>query len=82
MLKAHVTRQTRDIPPRIHNLVRLAGMADLSLEPDQLEFLREFNLYQLEGRYPDTKPESIDLGLSRKEIQRAGEILIWLKRQL
>jgi HEPN domain-containing protein len=49
MLKAHVTRQTKDVPPRIHNLVRLAKLADLNLNPDQLEFLREFNLYQLEG---------------------------------
>ena len=82
MLKAHVTRQTGDIPPRIHNLVRLAGMANLNPDPGQLEFLREFNLYQLEGRYPDSQPESIDLSLSLKEIGRAENILIWLKKQL
>ena len=82
MLKAKVTLQTKDIPPRIHNLVRLAGIANLDLDSDQLEFLREFNLYQLEGRYPDSKPESIDKDLSRKEIQKAGEILVWLKKQL
>ncbi len=29
ILKAHVTRQTREVPPRIHNLVRLAEMAGL-----------------------------------------------------
>jgi len=82
MLKAHVTRQTKDIPPRIHNLIRLAELAHLNLDPDQLEFLREFNLYQMEGRYPDDKSVSIDLGLTRKEILRVETILVWLKTQL
>jgi HEPN domain-containing protein len=82
MLKAHLTRETRDVPPRIHNLVRLAKLAQLNLEPDQLEFLHEFNLYQMEGRYPDDKPVSIDSGLTRKELHNAENILIWLKKQL
>ncbi len=82
MLKAHVTRQTKDVPPRIHNLVRLAEIARLNLEPGQLEFLREFNLYQLEGRYPDSKTVLIDSELARKEIMRVKDILTWLKTQL
>ena len=82
MLKAHVTRQTKDIPPRIHNLIRLAKLADLNPDPDQLEFLREFNLYQMEGRYHDDKPVSIDSGLTRNEILRAEKILVWLKTRL
>ncbi len=82
MLKAHVTRQTQDIPPRIHNLVRLAKLAQLNLNPDQLEFLREFNLYQLEGRYHDDKPVPIDTDLTRKEILTAEKMLIWLKTRL
>ncbi len=82
MLKAHVTRHTKDIPPRIHNLVRLADIGHLNLDPGQLEFLREFNLYQLEGRYPDSKPMLIDLDTSRKEILRVEKMLIWLKTQL
>ena len=82
MLKAHVTRQTKDIPPRIHNLVRLAKLAQLNPDYDQLEFLREFNLYQLEGRYPDDKPVSIGLSLAREEIQKAEQIIVWLKTQL
>jgi len=82
ILKAHVTKQTKDIPPRIHNLVRLAKLAQLNLNPDQLEFLREFNLYQLEGRYHDDKPVPIDTGLTQKEILRAEKMLIWLMTRL
>lgn len=82
MVKAHVTRQTKEIPPRIHNLIRLAEMAELKLDDERREFLREFGAYQLGGRYPDSVQVSVDPGLARNEISRAREILIWLKKQL
>lgn len=82
MLKAHVTRETNDIPPRIHNLIRLAEMAGLQLEPARKQFLREFGVYQLEGRYPDSERISLDLGAAQGEISRAAEMLAWLNRQL
>ncbi len=34
-LKAHVCRVTQDIAPRVHNLVRLAELAELDLQPAQ-----------------------------------------------
>jgi HEPN domain-containing protein len=82
MLKAHVTRQINDIPPRTHNLVRLAEIAQLKLDSEQGEFLREFGIYQLEGRYPDFEQVPVDSELAREEISRAKEMLIWLKTQL
>ena len=39
VLKAHVCRQTRDLAPRIHNLVRLAEQAALPLDQDQQDIL-------------------------------------------
>ena len=82
MLKAHVTRQTEDIPPRIHNLVRLAEIAGLKIDAEQEQFLRKFNVYQLEGRYPDSQQVSFDLGFVREKISRAREMLKWLRKQL
>jgi HEPN domain-containing protein len=82
MLKAHVTRQTNDIPPRIHNLVRLADIAGLSLNPEQESFLSRFDVYQLEGRYPDSIQVRLDLKSARRKLDSAEEILKWLKAQL
>jgi HEPN domain-containing protein len=82
MLKAHVTSQTKDVPPRIHNLIRLAEIAKLKLDAEWEEFLREFGAYQLEGRYPDSEQVSLDPSCARDEISRAREMLVWLKRQL
>jgi HEPN domain-containing protein len=82
MLKAHVTRQTGEVPPRTHNLIRLVEIADLKLDPEQEEFLREFGVYQLEGRYPDSEQVPLVLSLAREEISIAKEMLTWLKKQL
>ena len=82
MLKAHVTRQTKDIPPRIHNLIRLAEIAELSVEPEHASFLRRFDMYQLEGRYPESSHMIIDLKAANEILALAGDILKWLKAQL
>jgi len=82
MLKAHVTRKTKDIPPRIHNLIRLAEMAKLKPDTEREGFLREFGAYQLEGRYPDSEQVPVDPSFARDEISRAKEMLVWLKKQL
>lgn len=82
MLKAHVTRQTNDLPPRTHNLIRLADIAGLKLNANQEEFLREFGVYQLEGRYPDSAQIFLDKDFVRAEISKAKEIISWLKKQL
>lgn len=82
MLKAHVTRQTNDIPPRIHNLIRLAEIAGLPISPEQGDFLSGFDVYQLEGRYPDSAQILLDLKVAQEKVASAEEILKWLKAQL
>ncbi len=82
MLKAHVTRQTEDIPPRTHNLIRLTEIAGLKIDAEQEKFLRKFNVYQLEGRYPDSEQVSFNLGFAREKMSRAREMLKWLRKQL
>jgi HEPN domain-containing protein len=37
-LKAHVTRQTQQVPPRIHSLIRLAEMAEIHLNDKEKSF--------------------------------------------
>jgi len=82
MLKAHVTHQTNDVPPRIHSLIRLAEIAGLALDADRDGVLREFGIYQLAGRYPDSAQVPLDSEGARWEISRVEEMLTWLKTQL
>ncbi len=46
LLKARVVRKTKDVPPYIHKLVRLAEIADLKLSTGQLELCEELSKYQ------------------------------------
>ena len=82
ILKAHVSKQTKVIPPRLHNLVRLAKIAGLSLDIDREQLLSEFNIYQLEGRYPDCEQLQLDTSIAKKELSKAKEVIKWLKTQL
>jgi len=82
LLKAHVVRQTGDVPPRIHSLIRLAEIAGLVLDEERDEFIRSFGVYQLEGRYPDTRLYALEADDVSAELSRTKETLEWLKNQL
>jgi len=58
LLKAiFVKNNENKIPPKIHNLVRLAQAAKADLDEEQLLFLNEVNDFNLEVRYPEYKNE-------------------------
>ena len=82
MLKGHVTKRTKDVAPRIHNLIRLAEIAEMSLGPEQASLLRGFGAYQLEGRYPDSEQVLLELQAVRRKLVSAKEMMKWLKAQL
>ena len=52
ILKAHVCLNTRELAPRIHNLVKLAEMGALDVSAKHRDALAEMNAFNLEGRYP------------------------------
>lgn len=58
MLKAlFVLRNDNKVPPRTHNLVKLAERAQLQLSDEKRFFLDEVSSFNLEARYPDYKKE-------------------------
>ncbi len=82
VLKAHVCRKIQNLPPRIHNLSRLAELTSLSLTQTQKDILAEMNAFNLEGRYPDplmTVPTQIE---AKHYMNRAEEVYQWLMNQL
>jgi len=81
-LKALVCSKTSDIAPRIHNLVRLAEMADVDLEDTQRDVLAELNAFNLEGRYPNPLAPSISLQEAQQYFIKAEEMLAWLINRL
>lgn len=82
MLKAHVTRATSSPPPKIHNLNRLAELAQLGLDADRDACLRSLNVYQIEGRYPDSLLTPISGPIAESDMAAAREMVQWLNTQL
>lgn len=82
IIKAHVSKQTGEIPPRIHNLLSLAKLGKLELLQEQMDFLGKINLYNIEGRYPGMEFPTPSLERAIQYFERAKEITEWLIKQL
>ena len=86
-LKAAITHFTDEIPPKSHQLVKLATKAGLhdKMTEDQQELLRELNPLNIEGRYPEYKAGIAETLTNNKCIQlieRTEELLCWIEQQL
>ncbi len=85
LLKAHVTRKTGALAPRIHHLVRLAEMSGQELTANERVLLQRLSLYYLQSRYP---PEIQALAKTVKRAMAADHLrqteALWkrLRRQL
>lgn len=77
VLKAHVTRATGDVPPRIHDLLRLVELAGLTVAAEQRVFLARFQQYCLAGRYPDMQRGHPEPAAVAAELAQAREMHSW-----
>ena len=80
MLKALVCRHTQDVPPRIHNLVRLSQLAGLEPRSEQMDLLAEMNQFNLQGRYPESFAPVPGPEEAARYLARAQAVMTWLIR--
>jgi len=48
-----VKNHTENTPPKIHNLIILLEQSHIDLGKEKMEFLHDYNAFQLSSRYPD-----------------------------
>ena len=82
ILKAHVCKSTDQIAPKMHNLVRLAEIANLNLDENMLNVLADMNEFNIEGRYPIPYLPSISMQEAENYIKKSEEVLEWLNQKL
>jgi len=82
LLKAHICKKTEKLAPKIHNLVRLAEIAQLPLKSEDIDTLAEMNEFNLEGRYPITFVSPPTKKESQAYTKRAKGIFEWLTQKL
>lgn len=80
MLKAHVLQQSKQEPPKIHNLLILAQNSGVTFSKEQRKLLARVDQYQIQGRY-GTSPRKYSTSHAKAEMAQAGELIQWLRDQ-
>lgn len=70
-LKAVIVKRTGKMAPRIHNLPRLAEVAGIESDHEQIRFMGELSAYYIQSRYP----EEIEATGSTITQELAGNVL-------
>ena len=85
-LKAiYVKSNNNSIPPKIHNLSRLAELTNIELNIEVDKFLTLANKFHIEGRYPEYKAEfyiTCTKEFAESNFDKIKEVFQWLKSQL
>lgn len=85
MLKALVLKMTEKFPPRTHDLLKLAQVAQLELDEKQKEFLAKLSYYYIETRYPEELADiskNITQNIALEYLIKAKETIGWLEKKL
>ena len=75
VIKALIAKQTKALPPRSHNLMRLAEMVISEIPEEQADFFRYLSRYYIQSRYPE---EFADLA---KQINQEKALEVFHKTQ-
>lgn len=86
ILKAiFVDKHDNDIPPKIHNLVRLAELSELRLDEARILLLDKINDFNIQARYPDYKMELYErcnAEYTKEYLDKIKEMYAWLESHL
>ena len=80
-LKAMIVRRSGVLPPRIHNLLRLAEAAGIELHIGQNRFLGELSAYYIQSRYPEeikASTSTITRQIAAEVLTKTEETIQWL----
>jgi HEPN domain-containing protein len=85
MLKAIIAKRTGQLPPRLHNLIRLTEFISLDIEKDKADFFRELSTWYVQSRYPEEISdiaEQISHEKAGEILNKTEEVIQWLSSML
>ncbi|MHB9027201.1 MAG: HEPN domain-containing protein [Candidatus Latescibacterota bacterium] len=80
-LKARIVGLTGELPPRIHNLIKLAEIAEVELNFEQTRLYKELSTYYIQTRYPEeirAMGSILTREFTTEYFQKTEETLQWL----
>lgn len=84
-LKAVIVRRTGEMPPRVHNLLRLAETAQVQSDQEQMRLLGELSAYYIQSRYPEeikAAGATITRELAGEVLEKTEHIVPWVLSML
>lgn len=85
ILKALVTKNTKQFPPKIHNLLKLIELSKIDIDETRKEFISKLSFYYIETRYPQEIVQmlkDINKKISYEYLENTKALLRWLKQRL
>jgi HEPN domain-containing protein len=83
LLKAiFVLTSNNKVPPKIHNLIKLAELSNINMTKEQNDILDDINVFHIEGRYAKYKTELYKLAnkeFTEENFHKILEQFSWLK---
>ncbi len=84
-LKALVTKNTKQFPPKTHDLLRLLELSATDIDDTRKEFLAKLAFYYIETRYPQELSQiskDINKKIALEYLNNTKSLLKWLKQKL
>lgn len=78
VIKALVTQRTNEMPPKIHNLLRLCEIAGVELTPEKRTLYKQIQEFCMEGRYPGALAVKLERAEVEKLFRDCEEETTWL----
>ncbi len=82
ILKAGIVKESRQLPPRSHDLFYLASRALMKFNPQDQELFQVLMRYQLEGRYPEYNPVIPPKEYLIDYFEKTKTLMGWVKAKL
>lgn len=86
MLKAHVAKATQQMPPKTHNLPRLANLGEIeqTMSDAHQRLLKKLTPLSVEARYPPDRgiTKTLDKQGAAELLNLTQELIQWLTKQL
>lgn len=80
-LKAIIIGRTGNLAPRLHNLPKLAEIADIKMDPNRESLLGELSAYYVQTRYPEEiapLAQPVEREIAHDVLTRTEEVIEWL----
>lgn len=84
-LKALYMKKQNKVPPKTHNLIKLAKSLEIDLAEEQIALLLRINDFNIEARYPDERDSFHNLctmEFTQEYLEKIKEIYRWLLLQI